>query len=135
MLTTSVNNSKIVSAASSPRMIGLVRHEADDEDRRDRQADARQRGSQRQIDRALKPVSQCGPDSGQGFGRQYQHRHEQTPERGRRTQNADAVINRHRDLFGQENNRDDIRQQQQAVVGHRLNLKPAMHRPHLADPS
>ena len=121
MLTAKVNNSKVVSTALSPRMIvlsvmkpmvrtaGIVR------------LNARQRGSQREINGALKLVRQRGSDSGQGFGRQYQHRHEQTPERGRRTQNADAVVNRHRDPFGEDNDWDDIRQQQEAVIAHRLN--------------
>lgn len=96
MLTAKVNNSKVVFDRIESEDDRSVRNEADGEDRRDRQADARQRGSQREINGALKLVSQRGPDSGQGFGRQYQHRHEQTPERGRRTQNADAGTDKDR---------------------------------------
>jgi hypothetical protein len=54
---------------------GLARNESDEENHRDRQADARERGSQRQIDRALKLVSPSRADGGEGFGRQDQYRH------------------------------------------------------------
>lgn len=67
---------------------GSVGDESDGEHRRNRQADARQRGAQREVDGTLKAVRQCGTHRGQGFGRQDEHRHQEASERRRGTQNA-----------------------------------------------
>jgi hypothetical protein len=53
--------------------------ESNNKDRRDRQADVRQRCPKRQIDRSLKLIGQRRPDGGQGLGSQYQYRHKKTP--------------------------------------------------------
>ena len=103
-----------------------IDHQADHEDRRDGEADRRQRGAEQNVDRPLQPVGECCPHRADPFGRQDQDRDDEPAERGRRLHRLDPMVDECRQLLRQQHDGKHGQDQQDRMIGHREDLVMAM---------
>ena len=88
----------------------------DHDDRRHRQADGGERGTEADIDRALQMVGGGGMEGGQPFGRQHQDGDDHAAERCGQAERVGAVVDDDGELLRQKHDRHECRDEEDRVI-------------------